>query len=245
MTRSTVCFDGATYDYVGGALSILASGAAAGGALAGTYPNPSLASGAAASNLGAAGGDLTGTYPSPTLATSGVSAATYGDATHVPQIAVDAKGRITSASNVAISGGSGGSGSLLAVLAYAPNTDTTIGTTTATTMTDVDAVHLALTFTAPASGNVLVRLTGMADNSNSGKITYWGLRESTSNLASAWMFSVGGNTARYVAAFYITGLSASSSHTYKWAYMTDNSANTTRLYGGPNYGLAIMEVFAA
>src|SRR6185369_7246553 len=43
-----------------------------------------------------------------TLAASGVSAATYGDSTHVAQIAVDAKGRVTSASNVAISGGGGG-----------------------------------------------------------------------------------------------------------------------------------------
>jgi hypothetical protein len=37
-----------------------------------------------------------------TLANSGVTAATYGSATAVPQIAVDVKGRITSASNVTI-----------------------------------------------------------------------------------------------------------------------------------------------
>jgi hypothetical protein len=41
-----------------------------------------------------------------TLAASGASAATYGDATHVAQVAVDAKGRVTAASNVAITAGS-------------------------------------------------------------------------------------------------------------------------------------------
>lgn len=43
-----------------------------------------------------------------TLAATGVTAATYGDSTHVPQIAVDAKGRITSAANVAIAASGGG-----------------------------------------------------------------------------------------------------------------------------------------
>jgi hypothetical protein len=44
-----------------------------------------------------------------TLTTTGVTAGTYGDATHVGQFTVDSKGRIIAASDVAISGGGGSS----------------------------------------------------------------------------------------------------------------------------------------
>lgn len=47
------------------------------------------------------------------LNTTGVTPGTYGDSTHVGQFAVDAKGRISAASNVAIAGGGGGAVTLL------------------------------------------------------------------------------------------------------------------------------------
>lgn len=72
----------------------------AGGDLAGEYPNPTVP---AAPPSGAAGGSLAGIYPNPTVANSGVTAATYGDSTHVPQVTIAADGRVTSAAPVAIS----------------------------------------------------------------------------------------------------------------------------------------------
>jgi len=67
------------------------------GSTAGGSELATVASTSNATNL------TTGTLNSARLPASGVSAATYGNATNIPSITVDALGRITSASNVAIS----------------------------------------------------------------------------------------------------------------------------------------------
>jgi hypothetical protein len=136
-----------------------------------------------------------------------------------------------------------GKAPLLAIKAYAAGSDTTLSDVSTNTMTDADATNAAVTFTAPASGNVLVRAScyGAHDGGATGS-NYWGLREATSTIATA--LTTGGviHYARKTVTFYLTGVSAGS-HTYKLAHRA--TAEHSYMFTGPNYGQLILEVWAA
>jgi hypothetical protein len=68
---------------------------------------------------GSAGGDLAGSYPNPTLAASGVSAGVYGDGTHVPVVTVDLKGRVTTMGVVTLTPAPATFGTITGTASYA------------------------------------------------------------------------------------------------------------------------------
>ncbi len=122
-------------------------------------------------------------------------------------------GGVTYGANLVESGGT----RLLAQLAYDGNNANYH--TTSTTLTDVDATHLAITFTAPASGNVLVRVIARVNNNTHNG--YFGLREGSTSLVTPRFVCY--NTVVLASVdFYLTGVSAGS-HTYKLAFVVDPS----------------------
>lgn len=163
---------------------------------------------------------------------------------------------------VTISASGGASGGLLGYTSYNPTAITTY--TSSGSSADVDATNLTITFTAPASGIVLIALeavASMTSSSASGE-GMWSLRTGTTNVVGSARSVLKGTAAtasrqRIRTSIRLTGLVAGTSYTYKWAYRAQDgfSVNTQIVCGtpsGPEFsgtgtavGPAIMEAWAA
>ncbi len=143
----------------------------------------------------------------------------------------------------------GAAGALLASKYYKPATQQN-PSTASTTLVDVDATNLAVTFTAPASGKVIVRL--QAGCYNTGNYGQFGVREGTTNIAVGRVNANNAAGPTAVRSFLITGISAGS-HTYKFAFSAGGSGGTMNLYyqtddpavASASIGPASIEVWAA
>jgi len=130
---------------------------------------------------------------------------------------------------------------LLAAVLYDPAVAVTKNTTAALAMTALDTVNLRLTFTAPANGSVLVRLSGTLHGATTFPQVLLGVMAGTAVRGRVAPQAVVGGTpiattmAAVEALFVVTGLTAGSSNVWDAAYGVETVAAATGLkYGGPN-----------
>lgn len=146
---------------------------------------------------------------------------------------------------------------LLGSIMYDPAVAVTQAASANLAITALDTTNLRITFTAPASGNVHIRLQGVIEGATTFPQVLLGVLEGATVVGRS--APIGGLKTTALATgqlaiqaeFVITGLSAGS-HTYDAAYGVETAVAATSLrYGGPNdttannaYGGFLFEVWS-
>jgi len=199
-----------------------------------------------------AGTGLTLTGKSLSITNTGVNAGNYGDASHVPQITINAQGQITSASNVVISGGGSSGESGLQVLASASVRADLDGATynySSSSPVAIDSTNLTVTFNAPESGKVMISLEAVTGQTEAGA-HFWLLLDEfdwpVADTETIVNSPNSGNNAviRIHNNCNISGLIPGASYTYRWGWLDASDLGSSSLYTGPTYGSADMIVVA-
>lgn len=141
---------------------------------------------------------------------------------------------------------------LLAKKVYNPASPVQLSRASNSAFADVDATNLAVTFVAPTSGSVLVRLSALCFTSAGSH--FWNLRDGSGDIVGtrAEINSIASRN-RFTATLSKTGLTPGTSYTWKWGYA--NAGGTHTIYAGDDgsspqdagsdVGAAVMEVLSA
>lgn len=162
----------------------------------------------------------------------------------VTELGATPKGAYTDLSDRLTAMAAASGASILAYVQYWPAGGVNT-TPSGLTLQDLDAAHLSITFTAPASGNVVVELEALGTGLPGDSALFWGVRESSSVVADLALVATPSASIRTRVRFLITGLTPSSSHTYKWAHATSYSGGHGITSYGDISGPASMCVTAA
>ena len=138
--------------------------------------------------------------------------------------ATGARGATGAGATGATGAGGGGSSSLLACMEYAPSSLAAY-TTTSTSPVAIDATNLTISFIAPASGAVLVRLSGVMGEDN-GVLTwtgYWCLLDHTSQSVVGKVRPIAAYESVWQPAitsmpFLLTGLTPGTTYQVDWGW---------------------------
>lgn len=141
--------------------------------------------------------------------------------------------------------GAGGGSGLIGLTSYNPVF--TAQDRNSVVFADLDATNLSVTFVAPPSGRVLVRLTAQANADIPGNDHLWNLRDASGDVAGSQMNACSSSNAYFSAspAVRMTGLTPGVSYTWKWGWAVRVTGGLgARIRYGGYVGPAIMEVWA-
>lgn len=138
-----------------------------------------------------------------------------------------------------------GTSPLLGTVSYNPASLTPLSTTSAT-FVDVDATKLFVTFTAPASGKVLVKMTAARSLAGTSPVQSWNVRSAGADLAgTAGVIATAVSRSRNSHSAIVTGLTAGTSYTFTWGHSVTGTTATSTINLGGTDGPAVMEVWTA